>query len=50
MDYTAIFNIFVDLIQKAMPIGIFLWLVNIVINFFLSLAFPSSSRFKRGDY
>lgn len=50
LDYTNIFAVFVDLIQNAIPIGVFFWLVNIIINFFLSLAFPSLSRFKRGDF
>lgn len=46
LDYMQIFSVFVDLIKKAMPISIFLYLANIMINFFFSLAFP---KFFRGD-
>lgn len=50
MDYTSVFTVFVELIQKAVPLGIFFWLVNIIINLFFSLAFPKTSRFNRGDF
>ncbi len=40
LDYVAIFNVFVDLIKTAMPIAVFLYLANILITFFFSLAFP----------
>jgi len=50
LDYTNIFIVFVDLIKTAFPIGLFLWIVNLVINFFFSLAFPSHSKYKRGDF
>lgn len=46
LNYTEIFNVFVDLIKTAMPISIFLYLANIMINFFFSLAFP---KFSKGD-
>ena len=46
LDYMQIFSVFVDLIKKAMPISIFLYLANIMINFFFMLAFP---KFFRGD-
>ena len=44
LDYIAIFNVFVDLIKTAMPIAIFLYLANILITFFFSLAFPKHFR------
>lgn len=40
LDYSSIFAVFVDLCKSAMPIAIFLYLVNIVITLFFSLAFP----------
>lgn len=46
LDYMQIFSTFVDLIKTAMPISVFLYLVNIMINFFFSLAFP---KFSKGD-
>lgn len=46
LNYTEIFNIFINLIKTAMPIAIFLFFTKILINFFFSLAFP---KFFRGD-
>lgn len=43
LNYTEVFNIFISLLQTALPISIFLWLSNILINFFFSLAFPKRS-------
>lgn len=40
LNYIDIFNVFVDLLKTAIPVAIFLWLANIMINFFFSLAFP----------
>lgn len=40
LDYVSIFNIFVDICKTAAPIAIFLYLLNIAITFFFSLAFP----------
>ena len=40
LNYVEVFNVFIDLIKTAMPIAIFLYLANILINFFFSLAFP----------
>ena len=47
LDYTQIFAVFVDIVSKAAPVGIFLYLLDIVLYLFFSLAFPK--RFKRGD-
>lgn len=46
LDYAQIFNIFADILKNATPISIFLYLANIMINFFFSLAFP---KFSKGD-
>ena len=46
LDYTNIFSCFVDLIKKAMPVSILLYLLDIMINLFFSLAFP---KFRRND-
>lgn len=40
LNYVEVFNVFIDLIKTAMPIAIFLYLANILITFFFSLAFP----------
>ena len=40
LDYSSIFSVFVDLCKHAVPIAIFLYLLNIIINLFFSLAFP----------
>lgn len=40
LDYVLIFALFVDLCKTAIPIAIFLYLLNIVITLFFSLAFP----------
>lgn len=47
LDYPSIFKVFVDLIVTAIPISIFLYLLDIMINFFFSMAFPK--RFTRRD-
>ena len=47
LDYSQIFNAFTDLIIKAVPIALFLYLADIVINLFFSLAFPKHLR--KGD-
>ena len=44
LNYTEIFNIFISMLQTAIPIAIFLWLTNILINFFFTLAFPERSQ------
>lgn len=46
LDYSAIFSVFVDLCKTAIPIAIFLYLLNIVITLFFSLAFPK--HFNKG--
>lgn len=46
-DYTSIFKVFVDLCTTAMPISIFLFLLDIMLNFFFSMAFPK--HFSRRD-
>lgn len=40
LDYSTIFNVFVDLCKTAIPIAVFLYLLNIIITLFFSLAFP----------
>lgn len=47
LDYVSIFNVFVDLCKNAIPIAFFLYLLNIVITLFFSLAFPK--HFNKGD-
>lgn len=47
LDYTNILSIFTNMITTALPIAIFLWLADLLINFFFSLAFPK--RFSKGD-
>ncbi len=47
LDYSSIFALFVDMCKVAMPIAIFLYLLNIIITLFFSLAFPK--RFTKGD-
>ncbi len=47
LNYNEIFALFVDMCKTAIPIAIFLYLLNIVITLFFSLAFPK--RFTRGD-
>lgn len=47
LDYTSIFQCFVSLITTGIPIAIFLYLTDILINFFFSLAFPKFIR--KGD-
>lgn len=43
LNYTEIFSVFVNMIKTAIPIAVFLWLSNVLINFFFSLAFPKRS-------
>lgn len=43
LNYSEIFSVFVDLMKSAIPISIFLWLANIMIQFFFNLAFPKRS-------
>lgn len=40
LDYSSIFIVFADLCKTAIPIAIFLYLLNILINFFFDTAFP----------
>lgn len=44
MDYSQIFEIFIDLIKNAIPISLFLWLAKVMINFFFGLAIPKKFR------
>lgn len=46
LDYSSIFAVFVDLCETAIPIAIFLYLLNIIITLFFSLAFPK--HFNKG--
>lgn len=47
LDYSSIFLVFVDMCKTAIPIAVFLYLLDICINLFFSLAFPR--RFSRRD-
>lgn len=47
LDYSSIFGVFVDLCKTAIPVSIFLYLLDIMLSFFFSFAFPK--RFKKGD-
>lgn len=47
LDYSSIFSVFVDLCKTAIPIAVFLYLLNIIITLFFSLAFPK--LYKRGE-
>ncbi|MBP3255549.1 MAG: hypothetical protein J6M60_03570 [Clostridia bacterium] len=47
LDYTSIFSVLTDLIKCAIPIAVFLYLVDVMFFVFFSLAFPK--RFKRGE-
>lgn len=40
LDYSLIFSVFADMSKTAIPIAIFLYLLNIMINFFFDTAFP----------
>lgn len=46
LDYTKIFACFVDLIKGAMPVSIFLYFLDIMVDLFFRLAFP---RIRRND-
>ena len=47
LNYSEIFAVFVDLVKTAIPIALFLYLLDIMFFVFFSLAFPK--RFKRGE-
>lgn len=47
LDYSLIFAVFVDLCKSAIPISVFLYILNIVITLFFSLAFPK--HFSKGE-
>lgn len=47
LDYSSIFTVFVDMCKTAVPVAIFIYLLDIMLNFFFSFAFPK--RFKRGE-
>lgn len=47
LDYGSIFSVFVDLCKTGIPIAFFLYLLDIMVNFFFGLAFPK--HFKRGE-
>ena len=46
LDYTKIFACVVDLIKGAMPVSIFLYFLDIMVDLFFRLAFP---RIRRND-
>lgn len=48
LDYSSIFTVLVDVIKTAMPVGIFMFLLDIMLNFFFSLAFPKHFSNKGG--
>ncbi len=47
LNYTLIFAVFIDLCKSAIPIAVFLYLLNIVITLFFTLAFPK--HFNKGE-
>ena len=47
LDYSSVFGVLVNLLQVAIPIGIFLYLVDVMFYVFFSLAFPK--RFRKGE-
>lgn len=47
LDYASVFGVFVDLCKTGIPIAIFLYLLDIMLNFFFSMAFPK--HFNRRD-
>lgn len=47
LDYSSIFTVFVDLVKTAMPVGIFLFLLDLMLNFFFRMSFPK--HFGKGD-
>lgn len=44
MDYQPIVSLVVEVMQKALPIGIIFLLAERVINFFLTMAFPKTFK------
>ena len=47
LDYSGIFAVFVNMLQTAAPVAIFLYLLEIMLFVFFSLAFPK--RFRKGE-
>lgn len=47
LDYSSIFAVFVSLVKTAIPISVFLYLLNIGITLFFSLAFPK--HYNKGE-
>ena len=47
LDYSSIFALFVNMAESALPIAFFLYILNIVVNLFFSLAFPK--HYNKGD-
>lgn len=47
LDYSLIFAVFVDLCKSAIPISVFIYILNIAITLFFSLAFPK--HFSKGE-
>ena len=47
LNYTLIFAVFVDVCKSSIPIAIFLYLLNIGITLFFSLAFPK--HYNKGE-
>ena len=47
LNYADIFNVFVSLSTTAIPVAIFLYLLDVMLTFFFSMAFPK--RFKKGE-
>lgn len=44
MDYQAVVNLVVTVLQNALPIGIIFLLAERAVNLFLSLAFPKTFK------
>lgn len=47
LDYSGIFNVYVSMLTTAIPIAIFLFLLDFLLNFFFSFAFPK--KYMRGE-
>ena len=47
LDYSKIFSVFVDLVKTGIPVAVFLYLLDVMLTFFFSMAFPK--RFRKGE-
>ena len=44
MEYSLVIDLVVEVVQKALPIGIIFLLTERLVNLFLSLVFPSKMK------